>query len=110
MSPQLSIHSQSLLPESLAVLPIVAAVLLISIFFSRQKLWMILGAGVLIGISCWFRSTGLLLAPFLGLLVFYICGKKSIVPTILFLVATGFTIAPVTIRNFIVFDEFIPLS
>ena len=109
-SPQLSIHSQSLLPESLSVLPIIAALLLTSIFLKKQKLWMMVGAGILIGISCWLRSTSLLLAPFLGIVVLLISGRKSILPVLLLIVSTCLTVAPISIRNFIVFDKFIPLS
>ena len=109
-SPQLSIHSQSLLPESLAVLPLVGAVLLISMFLRKEKLWMMITAGLLIGLSCWLRSTALLLAPFLGLIVILLRGRRAVVPVILLVAATAITIAPVTARNYVVFDKFIPLS
>ena len=109
-SPQLSMHSQSLLPESLSVLPIVAAILCAAIFLTRRNVLLLVAAGVLVGLSCWLRSTSLFLAPFLGVILIFIQGRKSLLPVAAMLASMIVTIAPITIRNFVVFHEFIPLS
>ena len=109
-SPQLSMHSQSLLPESLSVLPIVAAMLCVAIFLKKENLWLMVGAGFLIGLSCWLRSTSLFFAPLLGVILVLVRGRKSLLPVGAMLAAMIVTIAPITIRNFVVFHEFIPLS
>ena len=109
-SPQISMHSQSLLPESLSVLPVVAAILCVAIYLRKENVSMIIMAGVLIGLSCWLRSTSLFLAPFLGVILVLLGGKKQFLPAAGLIAAMLVTIAPITIRNFVVFDEFIPLS
>jgi len=109
-SPQLSMHSQSLLPESLSVLPIIAAMLCVAIFLKKENLWLMVVAGLLIGLSCWLRSTSLFFAPFMGVIIVVMRGRKCLLPVGTMLAAMIVTIAPITTRNFVVFHEFIPLS
>ena len=62
ISPQFAYFSVLLLPDSLVVPPILLAIL----FLIRGRHFAI--AGVLLGLSCWFRANALLLAPFIALL------------------------------------------
>ena len=75
LAPQFSWNSILLLPDTLAALPILLAMLLITRTVQRpdnpserSRLLAIMGAGALIGVSCWLRANALLLAPFLVLL------------------------------------------
>jgi len=106
-APQFSWNSLTLLPDSLAALPILLALLLIirsryrtlgqaflpiqseeikfkndrqeclSYTDNRSSLLSFLAAGALIGISCWLRANALLLAPFLALLFTLICKRGA---------------------------------
>ena len=110
-SPHLAHHSLLLLPESLAVLPILIAAWLLIQAQKKPRLVSVLVAGALIGVSCWLRSNALLLAPFLALLLFMITerGLRS-KHAIAFVCATIVVISPITVRNWIVFRHFVPLS
>jgi len=110
-APQFSWNSILLLPDSLAALPILVAVYLITRALRRPRLLIILLAGALIGISCWFRANALLLAPFLSLLILIMFQRAVRFKMALALLGGAcLTIAPLTIRNAIVFGHFIPIS
>ena len=113
-APQFSWNSLLLLPDSLAALPILLAVLLIIRTrgqTSRARLLSILAAGALIGVSCWLRANALLLAPFMAalFLLLYQPGKRWR-PALVLVAGACLVIAPLTIRNAIVFGKFIPVS
>jgi 4-amino-4-deoxy-L-arabinose transferase-like glycosyltransferase len=128
LSPQFSWNSLTLLPDSLAALPILLAMYLITLSCNRpaeppfvsarprgdkesQSYFAILAAGALIGISCWLRANALLLGPFLALVLFFISKRSSRLRRALVL-ACGvlLIIGPITIRNAKVFGKFIPVS
>ena len=124
-APQFSWNSILLLPDSLAALPILLAVLLIlrnrhphpaqaagaGTPHQPKRLLLILAAGALIGVSCWLRANALLLAPFLALLfpIIYKRGER-LRPALVLIGGACLVIAPLTIRNAAVFGKFIPLS
>jgi hypothetical protein len=111
LSPQFAYHSVLLLPDSLAVLPIVLAVYLIVRAFKRPASLPLLLAGALIGISCLLRANALMLAPFLAICIAFIAGSGERLRFATALLAgTLLVVAPVTIKNWIVFGHFIPLS
>jgi dolichyl-phosphate-mannose-protein mannosyltransferase len=110
-SPHLSHHSLMLLPESLAVLPILAAVFLLIRARQQPGLAPILSAGAMIGLSCWLRSNSLLLAPFLAIAILLMFERsRRLKYATAFVLAAIVVISPITIRNWIVFGHFIPLS
>jgi 4-amino-4-deoxy-L-arabinose transferase-like glycosyltransferase len=110
-APQFSWNSIQLLPDSLAALPILLAIYLIALTRHRPRLLLILIAGLLIGVSCWLRANALLLAPFTALL-FPIIFKRGqrLRPALTIIGGACLVIAPLTIRNAIVFGKFIPVS
>jgi hypothetical protein len=129
-APQFSWNSILLLPDSLAALPILLAVLLITravvgqAFLpvqsekaiqsekkDRQECLSYVIAGALVGVSCWLRANALLLAPFLALLfpLIYKRGKR-LRPALLLVCGACLIIGPLTIRNAVVFGKFIPVS
>ena len=69
VSPQLSYYSLVMLPDSIAVLPVLLAIYLILRAGNRPSQVAIIFAGVAIGVSCWLRANGMLLAPFLCFLI-----------------------------------------
>lgn len=145
-APQFTWNSMLLLPDTLAALPILLAMLLIvrarqpagqvllGVQFKalpvpadlpvqsnkmdrqeclsyRARLVMFLAAGALIGVSCWLRANALLLAPFLVLLLPFICKRgERIGPALMLVCGACFIIGPLTIRNATVFGKFIPVS
>ncbi len=124
-APQFSWNSISLLPDSLAALPILLALLLISrtvgaplrpVQFKQDRQECLsypalFAAGALIGISCWLRANALLLAPFLVLLFLFTCKRGArLRPPLVLLCGALLIISPMTIRNAVVFGRFIPVS
>ena len=110
-SPQLAYNSLLLLPDSLAGLPILLAVYLLVRASKRPRLLTVMAAGAAIGVSCWLRANALLLAPFLCLLIpaLFERGRRWRYSAAM-VAAALLVIAPITIRNAIVFRSFIPLS
>jgi 4-amino-4-deoxy-L-arabinose transferase-like glycosyltransferase len=113
-APQFSWNSLTLLPDSLAALPVLLALLLIARSRhqnNRSELLSMLAAGALIGVSCWLRANALLLAPFLIVLLLVIRKRTARWRQALALVGGALLIiAPLTIRNAMVFGSFIPVS
>lgn len=110
VSPQLAHTSLVLLPESLSVLPVVWAVFLIVRSFKSPHLFLTAAAGVLIGISCWLRPNALLLSPFLGLFIVLLFPRKRWNHAAALVLGTLAVIAPITLRNVVVFHTVTPLS
>jgi hypothetical protein len=111
LSPHLAYYSLFLTPDSLAVLPILIAVYLLTKALRRPSVILVVAAGGLIGVSCWLAANAMLLAFFLSgvILLLFKRGKRLILAAAL-VSSTLLVIAPLTIRNLIVFDRFIPLS
>jgi hypothetical protein len=111
-SPHLAFHALMLLPESLSVLPILVAVWLLIRAGKKPRLAAIISAGAMIGLSCWLRSNNLLLAPWLAVLLIPALFQRGsrIKFAAAFVGATLLVISPITIRNWIVFGRFVPLS
>jgi 4-amino-4-deoxy-L-arabinose transferase-like glycosyltransferase len=111
LAPQLCWNCVLLLPDTLAVLPLLFAVLLLMKAEGERVVWKALGAGALFGLSCWLRANALLLAPFVVLLAPLLFARGSRVRASLALVAgCVLAVAPLTIRNAAVFGRFIPVS
>lgn len=110
-APQFSWNSILLLPDTLAALPILVAIYLITRARRRPRWSTILVGGALIGVSCWFRANALLLAPFLALLMPIIFPRGRRLKMGLALIGGAcLTMSPLTIRNAVVFGHFIPVS
>lgn len=111
LSPQFAWNSVLLLPDSLSVFPILLAVYLLARALRRPSLITLLAAGALVGLSCWLRANALLLAPFFAIACFLLFERKRrLAYGAAALMGAILIIAPLTIRNAIVFRHFIPLS
>jgi hypothetical protein len=110
-SPHLAFYSLMLAPDSLSVLPLLVAVYLIIRAIRRPSLVTIVTAGALVGLSCWLRSNALLLAPFLALIVWLLFERgRRLRYSLALICAAVVMIAPIIIRNWIVFHHFVPIS
>jgi hypothetical protein len=111
LSPHLAYCSIFLSPDSLAVLPILIAVYLIARAAKRPHIMAVVGAGVLLGLSCWLRSNSLFLVLFLSLAVLVCFKKETRLRNSFALTGSALlVILPLTIRNGIVYGHFIPIS
>ncbi len=111
LSPQFAYYSVLLLPDSLAVLPILGAVYFLIRAIKHPRLRPFALAGILIGLSCWLRANALLLAPILACLVPLLLPRgRRLCYSLALVFGAAILIAPITIKNAIVFHRFIPLS
>jgi 4-amino-4-deoxy-L-arabinose transferase-like glycosyltransferase len=111
LAPQFCWNSVLLLPDTLAVLPLLLAIYTIARAGKGRALLKLLAAGALVGVSCWLRANALLLAPFLILLVPFLFTRGARLRPALSLIGGAIlTIAPLTVRNAVVFRHFIPVS
>ena len=111
LSPHFASYSLWFSPDTLPILPILVAVYLIIKASKRPRIITIIGAGAMVGLSCWLRANGLLLAPFLAaaLIVLVDRGKRVRYAAAL-LGTTILVISPMTIRNWVLYHRFIPIS
>ncbi|HVQ38177.1 MAG TPA: glycosyltransferase family 39 protein [Pyrinomonadaceae bacterium] len=111
LSPQLAYYSVILIPDSLATLPILLGIYFTVRARNSNRIRDVVAAGAFVGVSCWLRSNTLFLAPFLAVLLFLVMDRERRRRAALTLVAvTLLVIAPITIRNLVVFHHFVPLS
>ncbi len=110
-SPQFAWNSVLLLPDTLAVVPLLLAIYFLAGALTEPRLVKFLLVGCFVGLSCWLRANALLLAPFLAVLVFCLHRRRErLRPAGVFLAGALLVIAPLTIRNWIVHHHFIPVS
>lgn len=132
LSPQFAWNSVLLLPDSISVLPILIAIFLIVRAVKSPRLLTFLIAGALIGISCWLRANAMLLTFFVAVAVLLLAGttkrtrnfslsmsredhKRTFVErkwrfALAVVCGTLLVVLPLTLRNAIVFQRFIPVS
>src|SRR6185295_14145533 len=111
ISPQLAWNSVLLLPDSLAVFPVLLAVYLLAVSRKRPRLITFITIGALLGISCWLRANALMMTVFFAAAVPLLFKNhwwwRSSLAVIF---GTLLIILPLTLRNAIVFHRFIPVS
>jgi hypothetical protein len=112
LAPQFAWNSVLLLPDTLAALPVLAAVYCLARCLKGPRARLFVAAGALVGLSCWLRANALLLAPFLAAFVFFLWGRGRAGARHALAVLAGavLVVAPLTLRNAVVFGAFIPVS
>ena len=111
VAPQLAYRSLVILPETLSALPLVAAVLLIMKAAEDRSIRKMFLAGGLIGVSSWLRPDSMLLPLFLCVTLLLLLPRGQWRRNALALIGgTVIVIAPLTIRNALVFRSFVPIS
>jgi 4-amino-4-deoxy-L-arabinose transferase-like glycosyltransferase len=112
LAPQFVWNSLMLLPDTLAVLPLLGAVWLLVRAREGRPVLNALAAGLLVGASCWLRANALLLAPFAALVAgpFLFVKGRRVRPALALVAGALFVVAPLTLRNAVVYGHFIPVS
>ena len=112
LSPQLAYNSLLLLPDSISVLPVLLALYILARERGKAMRWPnLILAGALLGLSSWLRPNWLLLPLYVAaLLPFLLPRGQRLRAAVLLICAALLVIAPLTIRNLIVFHRFIPSS
>lgn len=109
ISHHLSYYSNLILPDSLAALPLLASIYLLVVAITGNR-WLHLLAGAMIGLSCWLRPNAMLMGPFLAI-IFIIIGREAVIGRAAAMALASFlVIAPITIRNYLIYGEFVPIQ
>jgi hypothetical protein len=114
LSPHLGFTSNMVLPDALSALPLLAALLALTRAHpdgTGSWGWSAL-AGGLIGVGVWLRPNVVLLAPFLAVaLVLLSRGRRrALVHGAVLAAAAAAAVAPITLRNYAIFGELVPVS
>ena len=84
---------------------------LLLLAFQRKDVWLALAAGVALGIACWLRVNPLYLCAFWAIALFVLIqGTRSLKLKMgaAVLIGTVVVIAPIVIRNYVVYPDFTP--
>ncbi len=117
LSPHIAATSNLVLADAISSLPLLAAFLIAlpvvqRTVSARNEVLRLLMMGVLIGVAIWIRPNVILLGPFTAVFLFFLLGRNPRALLLSGLVA--FTslavVSPITLRNWLIFDEFIPVS
>lgn len=116
VSSHLAFTSNLILADALCPLPILGAVLLLVRAEAREhaapaRLEAVL-AGALLGAACWLRPNVVLLAPFLVPFVVLASRRRreAAARAVVMTTAAVAVIAPITLRNWMVYGEWVPVS
>jgi 4-amino-4-deoxy-L-arabinose transferase-like glycosyltransferase len=105
--------SNFILPDALCALPVLAAFYVLSQARRARHIYPAYAlAGLLVGAAAWLRPQPMILGPFLVLMLAVI-GKPRRPATKRALVCAAvalLVISPITIRNYLVYHEFLPIS
>jgi len=111
LAPNVVFYSLLLIPDALIVSPVLAALLLLIRAYKQPTLLKVVACGALLGLSCWLRANILLLAPFLAIFFIPTFFREQRWRYAGLLVASSLlVISPITLRNYLVFGHFIPIS
>jgi hypothetical protein len=113
LSHHLAHISNFILPDAMHALPVLCAMwLLLLARRSRHSYWLYAAAGLAIGFATWLRAQTMLLGLFLLVMCFFTDPRRwpgfkraALMATVSILV-----IVPITIRNYVVYHEFIPVQ
>ncbi len=114
ISPHLGYASNLISPDALSALPLGCASLLLasSALGTPLDLRRVAGAGILFGLSAWLRPNLVLVGPFFAAALVLVCKdrRRALRPALVLAATAGLAIAPITLRNYAIFGEFVPIS
>jgi hypothetical protein len=114
LSPHLAYTSNLVLPDALCALPLLAALLLLARAHpdGAAGWWWSALAGGLIGVGVWLRPNVVLLAPFLSGVLLLLSRRRwrAIVHGVALTAGAAAVVAPITVRNYLIFHELVPVS
>jgi hypothetical protein len=91
--------------------PILLGIYFLVKAYKNPRVEFIILAGACVGLSCWLRANALLLAPFMLLVLPVLFRRGLRLRFAATLLGSAFiVIAPMTVRNWIVFHHFVPVS
>lgn len=114
LSPHLGYASNLLSPDALSALPLAGASLVLagSRFESGPTLRSAALAGLLVGVSAWLRPNVILMGPFLAAAILLLARdrRSALRPAVVLVAAAALVILPITLRNYVIFGELVPIS
>ncbi len=117
ISPHLAATSNLILADAIAPLPVllafwVALPVVQDASPARNHLVRLTAMGLLIGLAIWLRPNVLLLGPFAAFFLFFLMGRsrRALGSAALVALSSLIVVAPITLRNWLVFGEFVPVS
>jgi hypothetical protein len=111
-SHHLSYYSNLILPDAICALPILLAFYLVAVSKARRHFWAHALAGALIGASVWLRPNALMLGLFISILLPLVSVRRLRVAKRAWAIAVAAfaVVSPITIRNYVTYGEFVPVS
>jgi Dolichyl-phosphate-mannose-protein mannosyltransferase len=114
LSPPLGYVSALVLPDALSALPLMIALLVVAKNHpvETRRLWASALAGALVGAGVWLRPNVVLLPPFLSLVILLVARdrRRGLLHAVALSLAAVAVVIPITIRNYVVFGAFVPVS
>lgn len=110
VAPNIAFYSLLLIPDALVVAPVLLSLLLIIRAYKQPTILKIIACGALLGLSCWLRANVLLLAPLFACLVLALFRVHRLRYATLLIASAVLVVSPITLRNYLVFRHFIPIS
>ena len=109
----LSHISNFILPDSISALPMLAGIylLVLTTKLRYDSYWIWAAAGAVLGAAAWLRAQTMLLAPFIAIALVAIAARRParLKRAVLLPLTCMLAIAPITIRNYLVYGEFVPI-
>ena len=114
VSHHLSYYSNLILSDSLCAFPILIAMYLIvkAGRCGNGARWLYVSAGLMLGVSAWVRPNPMLLGLFSAVVLVIVSSrrKRAILNAAVLVLVSFLTIAPITIRNYMLYGEFVPIQ
>jgi len=117
ISPHVAATSNLVLADAIASIPLLLAFLVALPMVrdagsSRSQIPRLVLTGALIGAGVWIRPNVVLLGPFTALFLFFLLGrnKRALLLSSLVALTSLLVVSPITLRNWLVFGEFVPVS
>jgi hypothetical protein len=105
--------SNFILPDELSALPVLIGIYLVLIAWRlRDSYWLYAGAGLAMGAASWLRAQTMLLGVFVSLVMIVTSRRRAeaMKRGLIMAAVSLLAISPITIRNYIVYREFIPIQ
>ena len=117
ISPHVSATANLILADSIAPIPLLLAFLVAlpvvrGVGSPQGQAARLVVMGALIGASVWIRPNVVLLGPFTALFLFFLLGRnrRALLLSSLVAITSLLVVSPITLRNWLVFGEFVPVS
>jgi hypothetical protein len=114
LEPHMGFASNLVLPDALSALPLLLALFVLTRVpaGAPRAWWSAALAGAILGAGVWLRPNVVLAAPFLAVVLVVIARarRRALGEAVLMTAAAAAMVLPITIRNYVIFREFVPVS